>query len=127
MAAIDIHNAGLAFQKLGMSINQRVNADLGTLDFHETLELTNSAQNLLLKSKTMFAQAAVEIGAEVAPALRRLTEATEAIDRAIKTIGDVQKVINIATQLVTAAGSVLSGDASGAVTAIGNVITSITP
>ena len=104
------------------TINQRLQDEIGTLDYPSVQLLTNQAQDLLIKAKELYEQEAIAIADDGKDSLDKLKEAADEINNAIKTIGDVQKVINITTQLVAVAGSALTLNLHGIVSGVEGIV-----
>lgn len=116
---------GETFQAAAGSIMQRIHDNIKTMDFHEIQELTNKAQDLLMKSRSMFAAAVIKIGKDTEPSVQKLFEAKQQIAHAIKTIKNVQKVIDVSAKLVALGGKALSGDAAGVISGVNEVLESV--
>jgi hypothetical protein len=110
-----------------MTINQRVHDDIANLDFHEIQELTNKSQDLIIKSKTLYETAAINIANNGKEALDSLANAQNDILNAIKTIKMVQTVIDITAKLVVLAGAVITGNVVTIVSTVNDIISSIQP
>src|SRR5258707_15195316 len=106
----DLTKLGLELQAAGKAINDRVSDDFDSLDFHQVQELSNKAQDLFIKSKSLFALATIALEADVSDSIKALQDASEKINQAIAKVGKIQKIVNIATDLVSLAGNVLDGD-----------------
>ncbi|MXN91155.1 hypothetical protein GR160_07915 [Flavobacterium sp. Sd200] len=92
------------------TINKRVQDEMATHPYQEIEALSDTARDLIIASKTLYAMTAIQIAEEGKKALEQLQDATGKLNKAIKTIQTVQKVIDITAQLILLAGSVVSGD-----------------
>jgi hypothetical protein len=110
MSSFDLEQLGLTMQAAGNAINDRIDHDFKTLEFTQIHEMSNRAQELFMKSKTLFAMATIELGNEAKKDLEALQQATGEIATAIKQIEKVQKVINLTAKLIGVAGQIIAGD-----------------
>jgi hypothetical protein len=106
----DLIALGNTLKKAGLDINTRIHDDIANLDMHQVQELSNKAQDLLIKSKTVFELATIQIADNAKNALDTLNKSSGDITEVIKTIKTVQTVIDITAKLVTVAGAVIAGD-----------------
>ncbi len=110
MASFDLQELGTTLLDAGRAINEKVTAEIDTLEFSQINELSNRAQELVLKSKELFATAVIQLGEEVQTDLEALQDANKEIAQAIKKIGNVQKIVNISAGLLTVASNIIAGD-----------------
>ncbi|RKR84128.1 hypothetical protein BDD43_4355 [Mucilaginibacter gracilis] len=108
-----------------ITINQRIHDDIANMDFHEIQELTNKSQDLIIKSKTLYEMAAINIANDGKAALDTLAKAQDDILHAIKTIKTVQTVIDITAKLVVLAGAVITGNVATIVSTAGDITSSL--
>ena len=97
--SFDLTRAGVFFQNAAISIHQRVQQDLHTLDFPHIQELLNKEQELAIKSKTLFVMAVVKIGEEAKNSFESLEDASQQIDEVIRKVEKIQDVIDFSTTL----------------------------
>jgi hypothetical protein len=121
----DLTKLGLQMQAAAKAINDRISDDFDSLDFHQVQELSNKAQDLFIKSKSLFALATISLPTEVRDSLTTLEEAKDKLNEAIARVKKIQKIVNIATDLVAIAGHILSTDFIGIPGAVGTLITDI--
>ncbi|HEY4111241.1 hypothetical protein [Puia sp.] len=107
---LDLTQLGLAYQSAGKAINDRISDDFNDLDFHQVQELSNKAQDLFIKSKSLFALATISLQDDAKASLQSLSDASDKLNKAIAKLARIQKIVNIATDLVSIAGDVLSAD-----------------
>lgn len=121
----DLQKLGETLQKSGLAINERVHDNISTMDYHEIQELSNRAQDLLIKSKTVYELANIQIGTDAQKSLDELNKAQGDITNVIKTVKLVQTAIDITAKLVTLAGAVISGNIGGILSSSNDVLTSV--
>jgi hypothetical protein len=119
-------NSAKALQDAGNALIDRMNADFDHLSFHQIYDISNKAQELFLKSNALLEQAVILIADDAKDALSHVEDASDEIAKAIKTIGNVQSAITIGTDLVTLAGSILSGNVPGIVDSAGKILGELT-
>jgi hypothetical protein len=125
MSAFNLEQLGLTMQQAGNAINERIDRDFKTLEFTQIHELSNRAQELFMKSKTLFAMAVIELGKEAKEDLEELQQANGEIAKAIKQIEKVQKVINLTAKLIGVAGQIISGDLKSVPKSVKEVLTAL--
>lgn len=109
----DLNKLGLQMQTAAKAINDRISDDFDSLDFHQVQELSNKAQDLFIKSKSLFALATISLAAEIKDSLTTLQEAKDKLNEAIAKVKKIQKIVDIATDLVGIAGKILQKDFKG--------------
>lgn len=95
------------------------------LDFSEIETLEDTAQDLLIKSKTIFELKTIAIGDAGLSNLDDLSKSSQDIDKAIKVIGNVQCVIDIAAKLISLTTCITTGNLSGIAADIKDITTSV--
>jgi len=105
-----LKDLGDTLSSAAFSINKRIQDDIVDLTFEEVKDLSEESKNLLIASKTLYELTAIEIAENAKDSLKQLESATAEINKAIKTIKTVQKVINITAKLVVLAGTVATGN-----------------
>jgi conjugal transfer/entry exclusion protein len=107
ITSFDLNAIGRILLSAGSALNARVNTDIDSLDFHQIQQMTNTAQNLIIKSKALFAQATILMETTIQDAIDGLSAASDDINKVIKKVANVQDAINIAGSLVTLAADIL--------------------
>ncbi|MES2680034.1 MAG: hypothetical protein V4635_09125 [Bacteroidota bacterium] len=118
-----LQSLGVILQEAALAINHRAKDE--TLEYKEVKALSYQAQELLIKSKTLFELATIEIGVKAQDSLAELNTAQKDIVKTLKTIKSVQKAINIAGKLVSLSGALLSSDVAGVVSSVKGILTDV--
>lgn len=123
--SVDLESLADALEHAAAEIMQKViyNADL--LGTQNALKLNDQAQELIDKSKLLYAQSVIDIELDTTNSINRLATAKDEIAKVVRTITNVQKIVDLTTNLVSVAENILTGDYSGAVNTAQLVLKSI--
>ncbi|MBE5318013.1 hypothetical protein IM793_02485 [Pedobacter sp. MR2016-19] len=89
-------------------ISNNIHDNFQSLSINEILTLNEQARSLLVQARLLYELESIEISDNVSKSLDALKDATADIEAAIKTIKNVQKIIDISAKVVVLAASILS-------------------
>jgi len=89
-------------------ISNNIHDNFQSLSINEILTLNEQARSLLVQARLLYELESIEISDNVSKNLDALKDATADIEAAIKTIKNVQKIIDISAKVVVLAASILS-------------------
>jgi len=89
-------------------ISNNIHDNFQSLSINEILTLNEQTRSLLVQARLLYELESIEISDNVSKSLDALKDATADIEAAIKTIKNVQKIIDISAKVVVLAASILS-------------------
>jgi len=89
-------------------ISNNIHDNFQSLSINEILTLNEQTRSLLVQARLLYELESIEISDNVSKNLDALKDATADIEAAIKTIKNVQKIIDISAKVVVLAASILS-------------------
>jgi len=113
------------FKAAGEALNQRIENTQDDLSYDDLTTLTNKAQDLLTASESLYELATIQLEADSAAALDKLSSATDDLNKALKTVATVQAAISITAQLVGLAGSIITGNIGGIAVAAEGIVNAL--
>lgn len=105
-----LRDAAIFLQHSADALFSRTKKSLKTLSQTEIIELLNKVQELTLKSSELLALEVIQIEQEAKDAFENLAAVKGNITEAIKKIESVQKVIDLATKIVSFASALIAKD-----------------
>ena len=121
----DLNAIGVTLQQAAGVLNDRVHNQISVLNFDQIQQMTNASQDLLIKSKVLFAQATIQLAADAQGAITNLQNAAKQINQCLATIADVQKAVDLAGDLVGVAASIMSGNVGSVISFCGSAISTL--
>src|SRR5580658_9826274 len=101
------------YQNLADQLNLYSQNNASTLNLEQYQGLSQKIEQILDHSNEIAARSVIQSDQDISEELNSLTQSTANINSALKTIGNVQKVIDFADTVMDLGASVLSGDIKG--------------
>jgi hypothetical protein len=113
------------YQNLADRLNLYLQNNASTLNLEQYQGLSQKIEQILDHSNEIAARSVIQSDQDISEELNSLTQSTANINSALKTIGNVQKVIDFADTVMDLGASVLSGDIKGITDNISNLSTGL--
>ena len=123
--AVSANTLGHFYQALAEQIGDFLHTNISRLSGHEIDLLSGDQDRLISYANTFFSLSDKIAFENSATYFKGVSNATDAVNAALKKIDDINKVINIAAGSITLAASILSKNGKGILSSCDSILTAL--